>query len=122
MLLNKADMKHCALMVVVNNELYKPGKETPYDAARFAWPVNLRRAEKVEIVLVSYHRSIIEVFFVDEWLPATKEHFPEFTNEIESNRFGFVGRLADEEIRKYYTGRRTGDDVRCHGSGFRYLP
>ena len=122
MLLNKADMKHCALMVVVNNELYKPGKETPYDAARFAWPVDPRKVEKRKIVLVSYNRNIIEVLFVDEWLPATKEHFPEFTNEIESDRFGFVGRQANDEIRNYYIGRRTGEDVRCYGRSFRYLP
>ncbi len=91
MLLNKSDIRHSALMVIVNKELGKVGKETPYDAARFAWKVDRRKAEDIEIILVSYHRKIIEVLIADEWLPATREHFPEFTDELTSDKLGFVG-------------------------------
>ena len=121
MLLNRPDVRDSAIMVVVNRQLGKPGKETPYDAARFAWRVDRRKAEG-RIILVSYYRTIIEVLIADEWLPATREHFPEFTDELTSDRSGFVGGLADDETRRYYIGRRTGDDIRMYGGGVRYLP
>lgn len=124
MLLNRSDIRDNgdkALLVIVNKELGNPGKETPYDAARFHWKVDMQKVIG-RIILVSYYREIIEVLIADEWLPATKEHFPEFTDELTSDKFGFVGGLADEDTRSYYIGRRLGDDIRSYGRGFMYLP
>lgn len=124
MLLNRSDIRDNgdkALLVIVNNELGKPGKETPYNAARFHWKINVQKALD-RIILVSVDRKIVEVLIADEWLPATREHFPEFTNALTSDKFGFVGGLAYEDTRSYYIGRRLGDDIRSYGSGFMYLP
>jgi hypothetical protein len=118
-LLNRSDIRDPALLVIVNNQYGKPGKETFYNAARFAWKVDIQKVIG-RIILVSYYREIKEVLRVDEWLPA-REICPDCTDEL-TDRFGFIGRRADEEIRRYYKDRRLGDDIRSYGQGFMYLP
>jgi hypothetical protein len=44
-------------------EIYKSIRDRPiYDAARYAWRANLRRAKKVDYVLAVYNGEIVEAF------------------------------------------------------------
>lgn len=69
---------------------------TPYDAARFAWRLDPRKAERARVVLAVEHGVVIGVLIADRWLPATAENFPGF--EPMPGRWGFVGSNAPSEV------------------------
>jgi hypothetical protein len=58
-------------------EVYKSyvGGRSLYDAARYAWKAELRRAEKVDYVL-AVRKGV--GFVATKWLPATPANFPNF--------------------------------------------
>lgn len=73
---------------------------TPYDAARYAWRLDPKKAERARVVLAVEHGVVIGVLVADRWLPATAENFPGF--EPMPGRWGFVGRDAPAEVAQPY--------------------
>jgi uncharacterized protein len=123
--------KHSLLLVSVNQGIKD---RNLFDAARYAWPLNPARAERIELVLAC-NRGIVEGVFVPiEWLDAspgeqTKANFSDLlvanpgfipTHSDKRQRLGFRGTEADEETKRHYVGRRVPDTLKIGQNGFRY--
>lgn len=102
-------------------EVYKSLAEgrSLYDAARYAWKANLRRAKNLDYVLAVKDREIIGVFVPTEWLPATPANFPDHP-PTKHKRIGFVGDEASPEIQARYLGRLVPVKKRGDQSEFHY--
>jgi len=124
--------KHRLLLVSVNNGI--EDRRLLYDAARYAWPVNRARAERIEFVLACIHGIVKGVFVPTEWLKAspgkdTEENFsdlltanPSFipAHSDEPQRFGFRGTEADEDTKRQFVGKRVPERLKIGQKGFRY--
>ncbi len=83
-----------------------------YEATRRAWKVGEKR-NQAEFACSVFDGVIIEVYAIAAWLPGgSTMHLPraddaELENDL-SQRWEFVGRLADERIRKRYRGMLVG--------------
>lgn len=77
-----------------------------YDAVRVAWKLNPAKAAKARWVIAASQGVILDVFEAQHWLPATD---PEFVGLIEpendQDRYGFVGRLAPNDVRMRWKGQ-----------------
>lgn len=62
------------MLISIGNTYEERG---PYDAVRHAWPVNLNRVKRYNLVLARLRRQIVGAYRPQEWLPATLENFPE---------------------------------------------
>ncbi len=107
----EADFQHKVLMITINKTVVE---RSIYDATRFAWKVKLAKAEKAEYVLAVIQGMIVGVFEAAEWKVAI-ENFPEF-HEDRAERYGFVGKEADELIKNMYKRKRVLDKYRKKGA------
>ncbi len=103
-------------------ESYKShvGGVSIYDAARYAWRTNLRRAKKIDYVLAVEGGRIIGVFVPTEWLSAIPENFPNFP-DTKPGRIGFRGYEAPAEAQVLYLGERAPAKKRGDQREFHYL-
>lgn len=97
---------HRLLLVSVNEGT--KDRHLIYDAARYAWRLNRKKAQRVELVLACVHGIVKGVFIPTEWLDAspgeeTRAHFsdlldanPRFVPRHNGHRLGFRGVEADE--------------------------
>ena len=78
-----------------------------YDATRSAWKVGARR-EKARFALSVYRGVVREVYEIAEWIPgrSSMRHNDkeEYYDPIQK-RWEFVGKIADDSVRKRYCGR-----------------
>lgn len=102
---------HKAILINVNRTAIE---NSLYEATRYAWRLNKKKAERAEIILATVKGLIVGAFIADKWLPATPGNFPG-RGEIEG-RFGFVGKEAPAEILKLYVGKRVPDEYRKRGA------
>ncbi|MEI4486690.1 hypothetical protein V8J36_10855 [Frigidibacter sp. MR17.14] len=72
---------------------------------RYAWRVSRSRASHAEYVLAVIHGIVCGAFVAEEWLAATPENFPEF-DETSTQRSGFRGHIAPEDVWDKYVGAR----------------
>ena len=86
-----------------------------YKCTRGTWKVNRGRADKALYALAVYHGLILEVYEIDEWVPAgsTEDSFGPAPGRHE-----FVGGIAEDEIRNKYVGKQLPD--RFWGFPIRY--
>jgi hypothetical protein len=92
-----------------------------YDATRFAWRVGQARANKAKIALAVENGLIIGVFEIDEWLPANHKNFPGLTHpNVDSSRFGFVGREAAQHFQEKYRMKKVEPRARGAANPIRY--
>lgn len=66
-------VKHEVMVIYISGEMENLGV---YDAARYAWFVRKKRAEG-RLVLAEDRGVVVGVFKPVEWIPASKENFPE---------------------------------------------
>lgn len=100
-----------ALLIKVN----RSATETSlYEAVRFAWKVDPRKAERAQVILAVSQGLIIGAFIAHRWLRATSENFPD--RESEPSRFGFEGTEAPPEIQVQYIGKRIPEQYRKRGA------
>ena len=92
-----------------------------YDAARFAWPVNIDRARNVDLVLACVKGIVKGVFVPRLWMEATKKNFPDLIATHKDLRWGFEGAEADEATRANYIDMRVPDNIAIGQKGFRYF-
>ncbi len=104
-----------------------------YDKVRYSWKVSRDKAEQAQQVLAVAYGLIVGVFEVDEWLPATKEHFGELPEDYgrwrfqgweplePKRRWGFRGREAQDDVKTLYLGKRVPDGLLSHGNPIRYV-
>jgi uncharacterized protein len=87
-----------------------------YDATRLAWRINETNAKTAEYVLAHNNGLVIGVFKPHKWLPATRHYFPDHVPEATSNRWGFIGEEAPDEIKRLYENRQITEDIRKKGA------
>jgi len=106
-----AEFQHRAVIINVN----RIATETSlYDATRYAWKINPKKASRAEIIVAVRFGLIVAVFVADQWLPATDEHFP--GREPVPGRYGFIGSVASDKMRGLYVGKRLPDEFRKQGA------
>ena len=108
----EAVFKHKVMMIIVNKSVVK---RSIYDAARFAWKINKKKAERAEYVLAVLQGLIIGIFRVQEWKQANIQNFPEF-NLDRPGRYAFVGEEAENNNKQMYIRKRIPDKYRKKGS------
>jgi len=110
----QAVFRHKALLISVNRSA---AERSLYDATRYAWKINIRKARKAEVILATMQGLIVGAFVADEWLPATAANFPgRAEGDGAPGRFGFVGAEAPNDMKKLYIGRRVPDAFRKRGA------
>jgi len=92
-----------------------------YDAARFAWPVNVDRARNVDFVLVCVEGIVKAVFVARLWMEAEKKNFPDLVATHKGLRWGFEGVKAGQSVQANYFGKRVPDNLAIGQKGFRYF-
>jgi hypothetical protein len=88
---------------------FRPDMTIPlmYDATRGCWRTGPKR-ERAQFAMCVYRNVIREVFEISGWLPAgatMKAKHADGRPEREKGRWEFVGRVADEAVRRRYRGR-----------------
>jgi len=76
--------------ILINVNRSFPNERNLYDATRFAWRIDVRKARRAEAVIAVQQGLIKGVFKAEEWLPATRDNFPSMVENIEG-RNGFKG-------------------------------
>lgn len=106
-IINTDAFKEDSLLIRINTTYYSgmPDLEL-YEATRGFWSASLERCRNVQFVMPVYNGVIREVYECAAWLEALSTHYS--TREIDRNnpwykgRVEFVGRVADDNIRKKY--------------------
>lgn len=107
----EALFQHRVLLISVNRSATE---RSLYDATRFAWKIDPRRASRAEVVLATMQGLIKGAFIAEEWLETTERNFPGLGDV--PGRYGFVGREAPPEIAKLYVNKRVPDRFRKRGA------
>ncbi len=102
---------HKVLLIGVNRSA---AETSLYEATRYSWKVNRKKAVQAEVVLATRHGVIVGAFVADKWLEATEANFP--GREPVPGRFGFIGREATSEVKAVYVGKRVPDEYRKRGA------
>lgn len=108
----EAVFKHKILMIIISKSI---AKNSIYDATRFAWKINKKKAERAKYVLAVMQGLIVGVFKVYEWKEAIIRNFPEF-HLNRPGRYGFVGEEAEDNIKQMYIRKRVPDIYRKKGA------
>ncbi len=106
-----AIFQHRVLMINVNQS---SDEVSLYEATRYAWKVNHSKANEANVVLAIRKGMIVGAFVDCKWLEATEANFPGRKEVPE--RFGFVGKEADEDVKNLYVGKRVPDEYRKPGA------
>ena len=106
-----ANFQHRAVIINVNRSA---DESSLYDATRYAWKINAKKASRAEIICAVRYGLIVAVFVAHQWLPATVEHFP--GREPVPGRYGFIGAEASDKMRRLYIGKRLPDEFRKKGA------
>ncbi len=110
----EATFEHKCLLISVNRSA---AERDLYDATRFAWRLDPKRAKQADVVLSVIRGVIVGAFVADAWLPDEPGTFttPD-GRESRPGRWGFVGREAPPELSNPYIGRRVPDGMRKQGA------
>jgi len=105
----------------------------PYDAARYAWHVDLKKAEGANLILACVRGVVRGVYADVHWLPAspgkeTQENFRDLSEKYplfkptpaKFQKYGFRGKLANEATQKHYKCKRVPKSLKIGALGFRY--
>lgn len=97
------------IMFIRINQLYRNDMSDLelYDATRGYWKVNPENAKKMDYALAIYEGMVLEVYEIVAWFPALSTFTSRKNLDAEhlKNRYEFVGRIADENIRKQYVDK-----------------
>ena len=105
---------HKALLIVVNKSAKK---WSIYDATRYAWKIDIKRAIEADVILATIQGLIVDAFVAEAWLEATEVNFPSRAEKGGApGRFGFVGKEAPAHIRDLYVGMKVPDAYRKKGA------
>ncbi len=86
-----------------------------YDAVRYAWKIDPKKAAKADYVFAAQRGLIVGAFVAEKWLEATPENFAGLL-EVSEGRWGFVGHEAPKDIRDLYLRKRLPDTLRKKGA------
>ena len=109
-----AVFRHKALLISVNRSATE---RSLYDATRYAWKIDKRKAEQAEVILATLQGLIAGAFIAHDWLEATAANFPgRAEGDGVPGRFGFVGEEAPDDMKRLYVGKRVPDEYRKRGA------
>ena len=108
----EAVFQHKVVLISINRSALD---RDPYEAVRYAWKIDPRKAARAEFVLAVRKGLIIGVFVADRWLAATPENFAGTVAE-RPGRWGFVGHNAPDGAAKLYMRCRVPDAMRKPGA------
>lgn len=106
-----ARFEHKAILISVNRSALE---SSLYEATRYAWRLNQKKASQAEVVLATLQGIIVGAFIAEEWLEAKPENFP--GREAVEGRYGFIGSEAPMPLQELYVGKRTPDEFRKRGA------
>ena len=100
--LGESDFDEPGILIKISNvNLSEMSAQELYDRIRGNWRVSFTRACNAKLAFGVLGGRIVEVYRIDEWLPAGYGE----AAEPEDGRYQFVGYLAGNELRKRYKGR-----------------
>lgn len=111
-----ADIKDPMILITINRLFREDmAPQELYDATRSAWKINPRRKKQPRFAAAVYRGVIREVYEIVAWFPAGATLIT--TAQIRAHRqdrrrMEFVGRLADEPIRRRYRNRSVANYVK----------
>ena len=109
-----AVFRHKALLINVNRSA---AEWSLYDATRYAWKIDKRKAKQAEVILPTVQGLIVGAFIAHDWLEATAANFPgRAEGDGVPGRFGFVGEEAPEDMKRLYVDKRVPDEYRKQGA------
>lgn len=107
-----AIFEHKIILISINRSVLN---RDIYDTVRFAWKLDVERAQKADYVLALEKGIIVGVYKALQWNLARKQYFPEFENHT-NKRYGFKGEEADDNILKMYLRKRIPEEYRKKGA------
>lgn len=109
-----AVFQHKVLLISVNRSAVE---RSLYDATRYAWKLDKRKAKQADVILATMQGVIVGAFIAHDWLEATAANFPGHAEgDGTPRRFGFVGKEAPDDIKRLYLGKRVPDEYRKRGA------
>lgn len=94
---------HKLILLNINSAFDESGETDFYKETHLAWRLSLDKAKQADYVLAVARGVVKQVFVADRWLPATPQNFPDYKGP--EGRYGFVGRIAPDDICEYYVGQ-----------------
>lgn len=94
-------LEHQVLMITINKSAVV---ESVYEAVRYAWKLDVRKASRAEFILAIVQGLVVGVFVAEQWLLATPENFEGRPDR--SPRYGFRGQSAPDKIQTLYLRKR----------------
>ena len=113
------EVRHSLILIYIGAS-YRNYRDNPYDAVRFAWKESHDRVSRYELVLGHANGLVVGAYRPKRWLRATQANFPGFGESDLSNRWGFIGEQAEEEIWSYYLGKRIPEEYKGAQNPIRY--
>jgi uncharacterized protein len=106
------EITHTVILININRE-YRPSMDLHqlYDATRSAWKLGSRRLH-AKYALAVYRGVVREVFDIQGWLPGgstMKLKDRDARPRHRSNRWEFVGQVAEDRVRLRYKGKSVAD-------------
>ncbi len=108
----EVSFSHRVLAITVNNSV---AEKSVYDAVRYAWKLDPRKARRAEYVLAVTQGLIVGVFIATKWMEATPQNFPG-TSVARKGRWGFEGFEAPAQVQALYLRHRLPDAMRKRGA------
>ena len=97
------------IMFIKINKRYRNGMSPLelYEATRGYWRLNVENAKKVDYALSVYEGMVLEVYEITEWFPALSTYMGTRSSDPKNveKRYEFVGKIADESVRKRYVNK-----------------
>ncbi len=97
------------VVIIRINRSYNPDMSALqlYDITRGCWRRKIESVDSAKYAFAAYRGEVVEVYRIDHWCHASKlnrETLP-YDPETDRDRIGFIGSVADEEVRHRFVGR-----------------
>jgi hypothetical protein len=106
--------------ILINVNRSFPNERNLYDATRFAWRIDVRKARRAEAVIAVQQGLIKGVFKAVDWFPAKRDNFPSMLEDIQG-RNGFKGMDVSENY-QHLLHKRIPDKYSHRGARNRSSP
>ena len=104
--LGESDFDEPGILIKISNvNPSEMSAQELYDRVRGNWRVGLTRACNAKLAFGVCGGRIVDVYRIDEWLPAGQGE----ASESGDGRYQFVGHLASDELRERYKGQIVAD-------------
>ena len=99
------------LILISIGQSYVEERRDIYEAVRYAWRIDVNKAEQFHLVLARRRGLVVGAFRPTKWLKATKANFPGMNNDV-PGRWGFEGGPAEPATEALYLRKRVPDKYR----------